>query len=936
MKNLAFSIVVFILFILPMQAQEALYIYRNDGHFNAFFYDEIDSMIYSPIDVDSVVHETCVTQEIYTNDSIYRIPLSAIDSIGFATPEVVYQSSVKRAEDLMDAYLQKVEGLKLTFDSSIPTAQRPQKGDILLYLEGDTPFFEEGFVGKVAKTSLEGQSLIVDCVPIDDLTEIFSRFVAVEEIGAPSTDQGAARRAKGKFDHTLFSKELNLTKNFINTANCTAGLTGHLTAELSLKAVYNITMEDVFLEMSLIKKISGGIGVGVEGQASVELTYPLLSIPPVYFPSAIPVFKCQFTPSLFFRADLSASFNVSGEVSKSTVYTWTYKNGKFGGQTVTEESGKAPSCEWSSNFSMEGSLQAGVLFDFYVGTIDAFGLAYMGTSLDIYAGPKLSGSIDVDLKQATSGDWYETLKDCKVEFTPLALDFVATGKAKYLGEDVKEHTFFETSLKFQNKEYYLFPEFSDLDVTRNLKAHSATLKSNVTRSIVPIPTYSLRLGYGLYDEDGELLQTVYDERPYQFNHTYDKLQQTLSSIKLGTYTASPIIAVAGYDIDDISTSQDVDVVFAVTPFTDAADELKINAVTLHGHFDGDVEYLQGECQTGFIYSKKEQGLQQGTVVYANPTSNGRLQAGLSELSGGTTYYYQTFLCDEGEYIYGEVQSFKTPFPVEITNVKMTDATYYPDHYTYKGKKYSFKYNCSTSVKLTDGTDVEDWGYVYLDPDGSETMISLAEFGRNSITDPRYAYCRNEAASTLRLKAYVKLKGRGAIDDGEVQEFPLDYPQEASLQMTGCEYVGTTTGVTYMDEKYQYKSTFRLSFDATGAYWLSVEADEMNDEGSGWKNWKNELSGEAMRPVDGANVLVVNYYYNDKELEGTYKVCLKGVDGTHSQIYRSSEYATYTYGDTHFTGCTFHSAADAQRRMPAQTEEKAEHEPYEIVCNKIHY
>lgn len=62
---------------------EAFYVYRNDGDFNAFFYDQVIRMGYSKFDLDSVEYDVYVVQEIETEDSLYRIPLSAIDSIGF-------------------------------------------------------------------------------------------------------------------------------------------------------------------------------------------------------------------------------------------------------------------------------------------------------------------------------------------------------------------------------------------------------------------------------------------------------------------------------------------------------------------------------------------------------------------------------------------------------------------------------------------------------------------------------------------------------------------------------------------------------------------------------------------------------------------------------------------------------------------------------------
>ena len=94
-----FSLFTLSLFTTPALAQviedgQAFYVYRNDGDFNGFFYDEVIRMGYSKIDFNGFQHDHYVVQEIVTADSIYRIPISAIDSIGFVTPETVYKKDV--------------------------------------------------------------------------------------------------------------------------------------------------------------------------------------------------------------------------------------------------------------------------------------------------------------------------------------------------------------------------------------------------------------------------------------------------------------------------------------------------------------------------------------------------------------------------------------------------------------------------------------------------------------------------------------------------------------------------------------------------------------------------------------------------------------------------------------------------------------------------
>jgi hypothetical protein len=71
---------------------EAFYIYRNDGRCYTFLRNQVDSIVYSHISTDGVFHDEVVTQLIYTKDSISKMPLLEVDSIGFVKKEELYTS----------------------------------------------------------------------------------------------------------------------------------------------------------------------------------------------------------------------------------------------------------------------------------------------------------------------------------------------------------------------------------------------------------------------------------------------------------------------------------------------------------------------------------------------------------------------------------------------------------------------------------------------------------------------------------------------------------------------------------------------------------------------------------------------------------------------------------------------------------------------------
>lgn len=85
MKRLILTLSLLVTAIAGALAQnDAMYIYRNDGTFNAFLKNDVDSVAYSHYDADGVYCNDWMTQIVYTPDSVYRIPLAAIDSVVFA------------------------------------------------------------------------------------------------------------------------------------------------------------------------------------------------------------------------------------------------------------------------------------------------------------------------------------------------------------------------------------------------------------------------------------------------------------------------------------------------------------------------------------------------------------------------------------------------------------------------------------------------------------------------------------------------------------------------------------------------------------------------------------------------------------------------------------------------------------------------------------
>ena len=180
---------------------DAFYIYQNDGHFDGFFYDDVIKITYSRLDTLGYEHSDYVSQEIVTADSTYRIMLAAIDSVGFVQPEVKYNPRLRLVgEDQLFSKMlsHDAEYENLVFAGNTPHNMKPKVGDVFASFDVD-----DGWSGKVTEVKTSGGNIAVKCSPIDDITDIFERFVMVEQYDGNRQGQLVRRRVAGRPDLTI-------------------------------------------------------------------------------------------------------------------------------------------------------------------------------------------------------------------------------------------------------------------------------------------------------------------------------------------------------------------------------------------------------------------------------------------------------------------------------------------------------------------------------------------------------------------------------------------------------------------------------------------------------------------------------------------------------------------------------------------------------------
>lgn len=500
---------------------EAFYIYRNDGDFDGFFYDQVEEMRYSKVDVDGLESNDYVTYEVVTADSTFRIPLAAIDSISFVQPPIEFNPMVRHMDLLgMTEYITEVDGMTLTFSSSLPAELMPEIGHVLLGFTG--PLEENGFGGRVANVIYAGDKIFVVCDKLEKLSDIFKRFISVEEVCADENGKPLYRRMAG------YKTMLNSARRVYDGTNRTlvdANLTGrfkllpddlhvHLNMDLSLAIqirlamVYKIDSEDAYTKTMLMESVSlqAGLDIGVDGSAFKTIrAVPTFSIK---FPVQLPLFEIRPVPEFGVRYGGDFSFKCKlpsfSRAFRQTFIMDLNKSESFRYEGNETESGAAETVseffsDMGASITFNGFVQPGIKISCAVYTnswIEAIFEA--GVGVDFFVGPKIEASI-IGLSATVSdlGDGIYLFRNNKLTGTFLALDFEAFGESQ-LGSNPKfKYTFADGSFAILPKwEMSLFPTLNLRKAVYNNDARRIDAEMETNECMVFL---SSKIGIGIMD-----------------------------------------------------------------------------------------------------------------------------------------------------------------------------------------------------------------------------------------------------------------------------------------------------------------------------------------------------------------------------------------------------------------------------------------------------
>lgn len=519
------------------QAQnDAMYIYRNDGEFNAFLKADIDSITQSHYDADSIYHADWQMQVVYTADSIYRIPLAAIDSVGFVAPPTIVNANVFELTSAHDPYLSACDTLRFTLSLDTPAEMCPSKGNIVVSAY-DCLSFPDGIMARVLYTIKDKKGIHYTCKKVG-LESVYDQLIFVGEGYIESPEASSRRKAEVIYERELWNREWSET---LEKSGTTTTLDVSDAARMIVTVnIQRATMQYFSLELTnaLTSSIRFNATSSFEKYYEKELAkvkFPRIRIPqcPLLFITPKLTLSGYFAEGAEVSLDFSAHFNRTDRVKfeRSKDKAWSVNSSYVNDAGVDVAS-----------LSMTGYMEVGLIPDLFF----SFCGSASGIGLEYSIGIKESVDFKFDALAAFDENMYSALKDSYAR-TTLPQKIRAYAQVGLWGDTGRQPFSYSRSFEPQlGTDKYLLPLFTKPEYEQGANAKTAVLKTEPSRDLL-LP---VQLGMSFYEGD-EKLETKYLSTTYrnQSEWPLNGVQVAYTNMEAGkTYTAYPTVKIMGKEL----------------------------------------------------------------------------------------------------------------------------------------------------------------------------------------------------------------------------------------------------------------------------------------------------------------------------------------------------------------------------------------------------
>lgn len=645
MKRIIIALVIALASLADTFAQDVIYVYRNDGEFNAFFKEEVDSITYSNFDLDGLYNQDVKTQMVYTADSVYRIPLEVIDSVSFFAPQTIINKDVFPLTAAHDAYLSDADTVSFTLALNTPKDMIPTKGNIVVS-EYDCTSFPYGIMARITSVDEDDSGIHFDGEQVT-IDEVYEQAVFYGKCTA-RPESVTAQNTRVKQDDEPLAQTLWEIKHEkkIEKGGTTTNIEISDTATVTIMVRIGFG-KPTFFQMELENALKSGIKFNAESSVDISHEVPIIkdfTVGRIPIPGTLFSINPKLSLTGYFKEEGEISLDFDAHYNRTDKITLTYANGEWT-EPVYEYNNDAGIDV--ASLSMKGSAEIGVipeLFFSFCGTATGIGVNYS-------AGLKESIDFEFDAIEYFDRGAYDAMKDSYAS-TTIPQKFTVFAQAGIF--DRKKSPKFERELVEKELKWgtdkYLLPEFSvpAYEFTDNSET-SVVLSTDVTRDLL----FPVNIGFALYDEYGNAVDSEYSSVSYQKESEWplQGLQQELSGMEEGKmYTAFPLVEILGKTL-------------IASPSRIISEPKVITERGAYLSFDGkqadicgEVNYVLDGMDIGFcINTAGNPNLENSTILRGIILPNNRFSATTMNLQENETYYYRAYVKLGDEIFYGETR-----------------------------------------------------------------------------------------------------------------------------------------------------------------------------------------------------------------------------------------------------------------------------------------
>lgn len=734
--------------------QNSFKVYKSDGSVDVIFFEKLDSITYTKIDLDGNLHDEIKTQEIHTADSLYRYAINEIDSVSFQPLPTIYKNGIVKVEGTLRDYVIGSESLNLFLRLDCPEHLMPKRGENVATLECDETL-PSGFIGKVESIEHGDDKIIIVCTQAS-LTDIFESLELT--VSATSEPEGTPTRAFGDliwpprhFNLTLPSIKGSVALSDVKKAGDLSG-EYNMTSSLELnteKFEVNVALmirprpivPEVYFSYTSTGSHNLSLGSSLSSSLKYEHEFPIEKFRNIRIPG-VPVIELFEEGGLF--VSLEGSFGLDGTYTKpfKTITHFTFDNTKpVSIPPMLKVMGEDSEIETK----LEGEVKAalGLYLKFGVGALVK---EAANVDVDFKVGPEFSSTVDLTTSSAPitvrNTDMYDMMN--RDDFFKVDLTASASVSASLFDSTKLSGTaeFGDLFLKNPLMTRGVVPEFKNMKLEEVETPGVLDASVSLYRKLM-FPT---QVGLALYDDNDNLVDSWWSEDKYRNNEGWSMSHQFNKLDVNRKYIVHPITR---FLKDNMVANPSSD--YTITPIlhTGSVSSVTQSSATLSGKIEN---------------ISSDMGLEYGIIldesiykISSNMEVDGTFTVDVTNLEPESTHTFRTYLKTvTGILTSEESMSFTTEAAESFPHVDISDVNYYrlPDYMLVK------------LPELPDGIDPRDvFGNGYaVDENGIESFL-LASTG--AILYPKLGFCiafpLKDNTKSLRYNLQYNISGDGYVD-----------------------------------------------------------------------------------------------------------------------------------------------------------------------------